>query len=200
MQLIFQFFRRYGAPYGWWYVGGTILIAATNALSVTIPLYLAEGIDALREGAHDDVVSAAIAVGVMGGLVILVRWTSRLLFFTPGRLVEAQVKRDLFDMILKQQPDFHGQFPAGDLMNRMTSDVQMVRLLFGFTLLGIVNTILAMGLTATQMVRLSPTLAGAVTLPLVIGFAITLGFVGRFRIIQKRMQEATSALSDYVLS
>jgi len=200
VQLIHSYFRRYGAPYAWWYLGGTFLIAATNGLSVTIPLYLAQGIDALREGTNDEVVEAAVYVGVMGGLVILVRWTSRLLFFTPGRLVEAQVKRDLFTSILAQQPEFHGRFPAGDLMNRMTSDVQMIRLLFGFTLLGIVNTVVAIALTATQMVRLSPTLALAVTLPLAIGFAITLGFVGRFRRIQLRMQEATSALSDFVLS
>ncbi|MEN0068104.1 MAG: ABC transporter ATP-binding protein [Myxococcota bacterium] len=186
----------------WWYVVGTLLIAATNALSVTIPLYLAQGIDALREGpaSRGEVVEAAAYVAVMGGLVILVRWSSRLLFFTPGRLVEARLKRDLFASILRHQPDFHAEFPAGDLMNRITSDVQMVRLLFGFTILGIVNTIIAMGLTASQMVRLSPTLAVAVTLPLVIGFSITLAFVGRFRRIQQRMQEATSALSDFVLS
>ena len=200
MQLLLSFFRRYGSPYIWWYVVGTLLLAATNALSVTIPLYLAQGIDALRDGANSEVVEASIYVALMGGGVVLVRWTSRLLFFTPGRLVEAQIKRDLFASILQQQPDFHGEFPAGDLMNRMTSDVQMVRLMFGFTLLGIINTVVAMGLTASQMVRLSPTLALAVTLPLAIGFAITLGFVGRFRLIQKRMQEATSALSDFVLS
>lgn len=202
MQLIFSFFRRYGAPYGLWYVVGTLLIGATNALSVTIPLYLAQGIDALRAGpaSRPEVIEAAGYVAVMGLLVILVRWSSRLLFFTPGRLVEAAIKRDLFEAILRHQPDFHAEYQAGDLMNRMTSDVQMVRLLFGFTLLGIVNTVIALGLTATQMVRLSPSLALAVTLPLVIGFAITLGFVGRFRRIQKRMQEATSALSDYVLS
>jgi len=197
---ITSYFRRYGSPYAWWYLGGTLLIAATNALSVTIPLYLAQGIDALREGARDQVFEASVYVAVMGGLVILVRWLSRLAFFTPGRLVEAQIKRDLFASILRQQSEFHARYPSGDLMNRMTSDVQMVRLMFGFTLLGIVNTVLAMGLTASQMVRLSPSLAATVTVPLVLGFAITLGFVGRFRKIQIRMQEATSALSDFVLS
>ncbi|HHO54494.1 MAG TPA: ABC transporter ATP-binding protein, partial [Deltaproteobacteria bacterium] len=128
------------------------------------------------------------------------RFGSRMLFFTPGRMVEAQVKRDLFARILEQQPDFHARIPAGDLMSRMSSDVNMIRLMFGFTILGIINTILAITLTATQMIRLSPLLAGAVTLPLLLGFAITLGIVGRFRSIMLRMQEANSALSDHVLS
>ena len=195
-----SFWRRYGGPYAHWYLAGTLLLGATNWLSVTIPLYLAEGIDALGAGARDEVVAAAAWVAGMGGLVIAVRYGSRLLFFTPGRLVEAKVKHDLFSAMLAQQPNFHAKFPAGDLMNRMSSDVNMIRLLFGFTVLGIANTVIAIALTATQMVRLSPILAGAVTLPLVIGFVVTLGFVGRFRSIMLRIQESFSALSDMVLS
>ncbi len=202
MTSLFQFSRRYGVPYLHWYAVGTLLIVATNWISVTIPLYLASGIDALTRGpeAHGEVVGAALWVGVLGFVVIGVRTGSRLLFFTPGRLVEARVKRDLFDTILRQQPAFLAAFPAGDLMSRLSSDVQMVRLLFGFTTLGIVNTSTAIVLTATQMLRLSPLLAVAVTLPLLGGFAITLGFVGRFRAITRRMQEANARVSDHVLS
>ncbi|MBX2803630.1 MAG: ABC transporter ATP-binding protein/permease [Myxococcales bacterium] len=202
MRPLLLFMRRYGVRYLPWYLGGTLLIGATNWLSVTIPLYLATGIDAVALGAdaRSEVVSAAMWVAIMGLCVIVVRFGSRMLFFTPGRLVEAEVKRDLFHAVLSQQPAFHAQFPAGDLMSRMSSDISMVRLLFGFTALGIVNTIIAIALTASQMVRLSPTLAAAVTIPLVVGFTITLAFVGRFRQIVKRIQEANSALSDQVLS
>ena len=202
MNPLFVFARRYGVSYLHWYLAGALLLAATNWLSVTIPLYLAEGIDAiaLGEAGRAKVVSAATWVAVMGVLVILVRSGSRLLFFTPGRLVEAEVKHDLFAKILVQQPMFLARFPAGDLMSRLTSDVQMVRLLFGFTTLGLVNTAIALAMTTTQMVRLSPTLAGAISLPLLIGFSITLVFVSRFRAIVKRLQEANAALSDFVLS
>lgn len=200
MTSLISFVRRYGRRYVGWYALGTLLLAATNWLSVTIPLYLAQGIDALGVGDRPAVIRAAGLVALMGLVVIAVRSSSRLLFFTPGRMVEAEVKHDLFERILYQQPDFHARYPAGDLMSRLTSDVQMVRLLFGFTTLGIVNTVLALGMTATQMVRLSPTLAGAITVPLIVGFAITLGFVSRFRAIMLRMQEASAALSDFVLA
>lgn len=200
MNLLLQFGRRYGRPFVHWYLVGALLIAATNLLSVTIPLYLAAGIDALAAGDQAGVSAAAGWVAAMGLAVIGVRWGSRLAFFTPGRLVEARVKHDLFDTILAQQPSFLARFPAGDLMSRMSSDVQMVRLLFGFTLLGITNTTVAVALTATQMLRLSPFLAATVTVPLLVGFAITLMFVGRFRAITTRIQEANAALSDHVLS
>lgn len=200
MSPLFSFIRHYGGRYLRWYAAGTLLLAATNFLSVTIPLYLADGIDSIAVGDLDAVVSAAGWVAAMGLAVILVRSGSRLLFFTPGRMVEAEVKHDLFARILEQQPDFHARYPAGDLMSRLTSDVQMVRLLFGFTTLGIVNTVIAIGMTASQMVRLSAGLAGVITIPLLLGFAVTLIFVTRFRAIMLRMQEANAALSDYVLA
>ena len=36
-------------PYLGWYVLGTVALIATNLLSVTIPVYLATGVDALPE-------------------------------------------------------------------------------------------------------------------------------------------------------
>ena len=202
MSPLLTFVRKYGRRYLLWYAAGTLLLGATNWLSVTIPLYLADGIDALSlgEDGRGQVLSAALWVAVMGVIVIGVRSGSRLLFFTPGRLVEAEVKHDLFARILEQQPDFHARYPAGDLMSRLTSDVQMVRLLFGFTALGVLNTAIALVMTATQMVNLSSTLAAAVTVPLLIGFAVTLAFVTQFRAIMLRMQEANAALSDFVLA
>ncbi len=203
MVTLLRFARRYQVPYLHWYVAGTVLLAATNWLSVTIPLYLAQGIDALatgQEGATAIALNAAAAVAGMGVLVIGVRTASRLLFFTPGRLVEAQVKHDLFARMLRHQPTFLERWPIGDLVSRLASDVNMVRLLAGFTAMGIINTTVAMVLAGTQMYRLSPTLAAWVIIPLLLGFLVTLSFVGRLRSIMQRMQEQGATLSDHVLS
>ena len=139
-------------------------------------------------------------VAVLGVTVIGVRLVSRLLFFTPGRLVEARVREDLFARILEHQPAFLHPWPTGDLVSRLTSDINMVRLLAGFTALGIVNTVVALTLTTTQMMRISPTLAGMVALPLAVGFAVTLAVVGRLFAIMKELQESAADLSDHVLS
>lgn len=202
MNTLLAFARRYLVPYLPWYVGGTVALAATNWISVTIPLYLADGIDALGRGAEGraDVWHATVMVAVLGVSVIGVRLVSRLLFFTPGRLVEARVRHDLFARMLQHQPSFLHQWPTGDLVSRLTSDINMVRLLAGFTALGIVNTVVALSLTATQMVRISPTLAAMVTLPLALGFAVTLAVVGRLFLIMRELQESAADLSDHVLS
>jgi ATP-binding cassette subfamily B protein len=202
LNITLHFLRRYATPYLHWYAAGTLMLGATNWLSVTIPLYLAGGIDALGTGAEGRqiILHNALMVALMGTAVIGVRTASRLLFFTPGRLVEAEVKRDLFLKMMSHQPEFLDQWPKGDLISRVSSDVNMTRLLAGFTALGIINTVVAMTLTGTQMVRISPTLAGWTLLPLALAFLFTLLFVDQLRALMVVLQRQAAVLSDRILS
>jgi len=202
LTIALRFLRRYATPYLHWYAAGTLMLGATNWLSVTIPLYLASGVDALALGADGQaiVVWNAAMVALMGAAVIGVRTASRLLFFTPGRLVEAEVKRDLFVRMLHHQPAFLDQWPTGDLVSRVSSDVNMVRLLAGFTALGVINTVVALSLVGTQMYRLSPILAGWVLLPLGVAFVFTLLFVNKLRALMVLLQRQAAVLSDRILS
>ena len=199
---LLRFTRHYLLPYLHWYIGGTVMLAATNWIAVTIPMYLAQGIDALSQGeaGRAVILESAIWVAVLGCIVMVVRTASRLLFFTPGRLVEAAVKRDLFHAILRQQPAFLDQWPTGDLVSRNSSDTTMLRLLAGFATLGIVNTVVALTLTGTQMYRISPRLALLSALPLLTAFIITAFAAGYLRILMKRLQEQAAALSDHILT
>ena len=40
---LLRFTRHYLLPYLHWYIGGTVMLAATNWIAVTIPMYLAQG-------------------------------------------------------------------------------------------------------------------------------------------------------------
>lgn len=202
MSSLWSFIRRYLWPYGWWYVGGTLALFATNALSVTIPRYLAWGIDALG-GAEPDGATAMEAAGwiaAMGVAVIGVRTVSRVLFFTPGRLVEAAVKRDLFEAILRHQPSFLRTWETGDLFSRVSSDVSTLRLLAGFGVMQVVNAVIAVGLAATAMASLSPTLALWLFLPIVVSLVVVQGFIQRMFVLMRRMQQELAALSSHILA
>ncbi len=192
--------RRYGVPFLPWYAAGVATIVATNWLAVEIPLVVARGIDALDAGAPELASMAAAQVAVMGVLVLVVRTASRLLFFTPGRLVEARVQHDLFERLLLQGPTFFEKHPTGDLSSRMTSDVQNVRLLFGFAALGLVNTAVAVVLTGAQMARVSPTIAALAAVPLLVAFAFTSSAASRLRELTRVIQAELSSLSDVALA
>lgn len=196
------FARRYLAPYVPWYVGGTVALAATNLLSVTMPLYLAAGIDALAAPTPDRATAARMAawVAVMGLTVIGVRTLSRVLFFTPGRLVEQALKRDLFAALLAHQPSFHRRSTTGDLFSRVANDVNHLRLLAGFGLLQVANTVLALGLAGGQMVRVSGDLALVVLVPIGIGLVVVQTSIRRLYVLMRRLQEQVAVLSNEVLA
>ncbi|MBA2321754.1 MAG: ABC transporter ATP-binding protein [Deltaproteobacteria bacterium] len=198
MSSVDRFFRRYLTGYLGWYAVGTAALVATNWMSVEIPMILGRAIDALTHGG--DATAEAGSIALLGLGVIVVRTASRLLFFTPGRLVEARLKRDLFERMIRQQPRFLRQWSVGDLVSRHTSDVNMARLLAGFTALGIVNTAVALVVTGAQMIRISPVLAAMTVIPVLVGFAITQAVVRRLLFWMTALQQQAAALSDHVLT
>lgn len=202
VNLVFRFLVRYCTPYALWYLGGVIALAATTWLSTSIPLYLRDAIDALGRGEEglQIVLSTAITVALMGAAVMVVRTLSRVLFFTPGRLVEARVKSDLFDRILEHQPGFLRQWPAGDLISRASSDVNSLRLLGGFGLLQACNVVVVIGLTIYRMVSLNAWLTLYLLVPLVVGLILTQVTIRWLFLLIRRMQKEIAAVSDHALS
>jgi ATP-binding cassette subfamily B multidrug efflux pump len=197
---ILNFARRYATRYLHWYAAGALMLVITNWLAVTIPLYLADGIDALDRGQPSEVPRIAGLVVLMGAVLVGVRTGSRLLFFTPGRLVEAEVKRDLFARLLDHQPAFVRRFAPADVISRASSDVNNIRLLAGFGVLQLLNAATALTLTGVQMVRISPELALWVLAPVGVGLVVTQAAIGRMFILIRRMQVQLASLSDHILS
>lgn len=185
-----------------WFVGGIVCLIGTNWLAVQIPLELAKAIDALRAGDRqgDVVRGAVVAIALMGASVILIRTFSRVLFFTPGRLIEYRLKNDLFANLLRQQPSFYAQWETGDIVSRSSDDLTFVRVMIGFGLLSVFNTSAALVLTGTQMFILSWKLTLLVLLP--IGIVLAVVQIGIYRLfdMMKETREQLSALSDHVLS
>lgn len=202
MPSLTRFARRYMLPWSGWYAGGLVALVVTNVLSVTIPVELARGIDALTEGASGQpaVLRAALSVAAMGLVIIGIRTASRVAFFTPGRHVEAAVKRDLFSAILRHQPSFLRAYETGDLFSRVGSDVNMLRLLAGFGVLQIANTFLALGLAAAQMTRLDAGLTLWLVLPLAVATGLVQLVIQRMFVLMRRLQIEQAALSSWILS
>jgi ATP-binding cassette, subfamily B, multidrug efflux pump len=199
MRLLFRFGRRYAARYWLWYLVGVGMLFLTNWLAVNIPLRMAEGIDAMRAGLPDVVRDQAIAIGWMGLAVIVVRTLSRILFFTPGRLVEFHLKNDLFKRLTELQPTFYARFGAGDIVSRATSDITYLRALIGFGSLQVFNVALALGLTGREMFALSPKLSLMAVVPIILGlFTVQVGLLYMHRLMRLSQQQL-SGLSDNIL-
>jgi ATP-binding cassette subfamily B protein len=154
-------------------------------------------VEDLQEGfSYSKVLGQAGWIIAQATVIALVRLLSRMLVFGVGRQVEVDLKQQIFDHLLRQEPAWVQATSSGEVLSRATSDVENVRRLLGFAVLSLTNTALAYGLTLPAMVAIDPwlTLVAVALYPLML-----LGvrkFGGRMMREQRRQQEALADLTN----
>ncbi|MFM9046769.1 MAG: ABC transporter ATP-binding protein, partial [Cyanobium sp.] len=189
--------RRYLWPHRRQLLLGMLALLVVNGLGVTIPLIVRRVVEDLQEGfSYSKVLGQAGWIIGLATVMGLVRLLSRMLVFGVGRQVEVDLKQQLFDHLLRQEPAWVQATSSGEVLSRATSDVENVRRLLGFAVLSLTNTVLAYGLTLPAMLAIDPwlTLAAVALYPLML-----LGvrkFGGRMMREQRRQQEALAQLTN----
>ena len=189
----------YLRPYRRTVLVGMAALVVVNLLSVTVPLLVRGVIDDLQDGfTFSDVLQQAALIIALATLMGGVRLWSRMLVFGVGRQVEASLKQQIFDQMLRQEPGWVQTTGSGEVISRATSDVENVRRLLGFAVLSLTNTVLAYALTLPAMLAIDPLLSlAAVGLYPLMLVTVRL-FGGRMMRQQRRQQEALAQLSDLI--
>ncbi len=190
---------RYLRPHRKVVFQGMAALVVVNLLSVSIPLLVRRVIDDLQDGfALQDVLTQAALIVALATVMGAVRLYSRMLVFGVGRQVEADLKQQIFDHLLRQEPGWVQTTGSGEVISRATSDVENVRRLLGFAVLSLTNTVLAYALTLPAMLAIDPwlSLAAVGLYPLML--MVVRLFGGRMMRQQRRQQEALASLSDLI--
>ena len=192
---------RLGRVYAWRhrysFLAGSVFLALTNYLTVTIPTEIGAAVDALGQG--DVAARHALVVAGMGATVIVVRTLSRVLFFNPGRDIEYSLRQDLFACLLAHQPSFYARRRTGDIVSRASNDISWTRSLVGFGLLQGVNFLLAVPLTLWRLLEISPLLTAAALAPVLISVLAVQVTIRSFFPLMKRNQEELGEISNHIL-
>ncbi len=198
----FRFFLSYAARHRWTYATGVCLLLVTNLLAVSIPQYIGEAIDLLRESvaSHAGDLQQKIAwIAVFAVVMIVTRTTSRMMFFNPGRAVERDFKNDAFEKLTVLQRDFFNEFSNGKLISMVNNDVNGIRALAGVVTLQTFNIFFALSLTPYKMWQLSPSLMLYCVVPVLTTFMVSRKAVSDLRRMMKlRMQELQELSSQSV--
>ena len=195
----FGLIGRYLRPYRRTVLVGVAALVVVNLLSVALPLLVRGVIDDLQDGfTFSDVLRQAALIIALATVMGGVRLWSRMLVFGVGRQVEAGLKQEIFDHMLRQEPGWVQTTGSGEVISRATSDVENVRRLLGFAVLSLTNTVLAYALTLPAMLAIDPLLSlAAVGLYPLMLVTVRL-FGGRMMRQQRRQQEALAQLSDLI--
>ncbi len=200
MDRLKRFWHDYARRYTGWYLLGFLFLLATNVLTVAIPGFVQEAVDALDAGRGADPAAAwSLAIVAAGAGIIVVRTLSRTLFFNPGRTIEFRLKGRMFDHLLDMPRAFFDRMRPGEIISRGTNDVNSVRALVGFASLQLFNVAFTLVLTLGKMAIANAALTFWCVLPLIAAALVMRVAVRAMFKLVAATQQQVATLSERIL-
>lgn len=160
---------------------GIAFVGISNYFAVYSITFIRKGIDYIKdinlEKAPEDISNKLLFFALMtlgmallqGFFLFLMRQT----IIVMSRLIEFDLKNDVYEHYQKLDTGFYKRNSTGDLMNRISEDVGRVRMYIGPSIMYIVNTIMTFVFTIGIMINIDSRLTLYVLLPLpVLAFSI----------------------------
>jgi ATP-binding cassette subfamily B protein len=182
------------------YAVGVALLAGYNACQYWLDLLLADAMAGLIQGHVDLVQSVGTTMLAAAALAFGVRVLSRLTIFNAGRHAEYELRTALLHHLHRLGPSFYRRMSTGDIMSRVTNDLQQVRGMLGFGVLNLFNTTFALVSALAVMLQFSVklTIASLCTLPVLL--IVMRAYSKRIYLRQRENQEALGDLGARVQS
>ncbi len=160
-------------PTAWSYLGrykgpiaaGVVMLLATNLLMIGVAKYTGYSLDALKAGDADAIPADAAWLAFFALATAVTRIFSRIWIFNAARGAEYELRSDLFGHLLTLDAGFYRKNPTGDVMSRLTNDVQTVRAMWGAGVLQVLNTFFVFVPVLSMMLLIDPVLTLWAILP-----------------------------------
>lgn len=208
------YLNKYLIKYKWRLLLGTIFITASNYFGVEMPRLVKKAVDlfekklgAIQSSSLTDLDKSDILDGALYLALIYVGYSlvrgffvflNRQTIIIMSRLIEYDLKNEIYSHYQKLTPAFYKQHNTGDLMNRISEDVSKVRMYLGPAIMYSINLLVLSGLTIYYMVsvNLELTLYALAPLPIM---TVLIYYISK--IMNKRSEEVQvqqSLISTFV--
>jgi ATP-binding cassette, subfamily B, multidrug efflux pump len=191
----------YLAKYKKGYVIGFTALILTQVVGVMVPLVIKETFDALTSGVTSQKLAffAILLLGIALAKAIFQFWM-RWILIGISRDVEYDLRNDLFKHLMRQEARFYNEHRTGDLMAKLTNDLNAVRNIVGPGIMYSANTVVTGIATIALMAHLDLNLTLLALAPLPLA-SIAVKFFGqriheRFERIQAMYSELTEKVRE----
>ena len=184
----------YMRRYRWGYVRGTLACVCTNIVAVQFPRVLGMAVDRIERGTTREIILLfallLVAISLVKGIFM---YAQRWILIGISRAIEFDLRNDLFRKLEIEDSGFYARYRTGDIMARMTNDLNAVRMLLGPALMYSANTVFLSVFALFFMLRISPylTLVALAPMPLA---SILVQYLGRK--IHDRFERIQASFSD----
>ncbi|HVK89634.1 MAG TPA: ABC transporter ATP-binding protein [Kofleriaceae bacterium] len=190
----------YLRPYRRQIIIGLVMLAATNAAYLGVPAMMQRAIDALGDGDRGYIATLVGWMVVFAVLTAVTRIASRVLIFNAARAAEYDLRSELFGHLMKLSPAYYREHPTGDVMSRLTNDVQTVRAMWGFGAVSLGNAVLSFVSVLGVMLATDPLVTVLTILPFpliyIVGQAMSRRMWSSMRGVQEKLGALSSRLSE----
>ncbi len=170
-----QYLNKYFLKYKYRLLIGIIITVLSKILTLKIPRIIGESfniVENYKQGVISDtsdvkqqlLLNIAMIIGVTlisGFLTFLMRQT----IIVTSRLIEFDLKNEIYQQYQKLPINFYKKNRTGDLMNRISEDVSKVRMYFGPAIMYSMNMIVLFAVGFYQMFSIDPVLTAYTLIP-----------------------------------
>jgi len=172
------YLNKYLLKYKWHLILGVVFISISNVFGVMMPSVVRESINDIIAYANveidtlnfTDILKLAL---ISSGFYILFSSLKGLFLFLVrqavikmSRLIEYDLKNEIYNQYQNLSFSFYKENSTGDLMNRISEDVSKVRMYLGPGIMYTINLVILFILVIYRMIAVNPTLTFYVLLPL----------------------------------
>ncbi|MFK5879408.1 MAG: ABC transporter ATP-binding protein [Flavobacteriaceae bacterium] len=202
--------NKYFTKYKYRYGIGVVILIISNTLKLQIPDLIKNSInvsDEFVKGLITDksivtselllnillIIAAAVISGVL-------TYITRQKIIVTSRLVEFDLKNEIYQQYQKLSLNFYKKNRTGDLMNRISEDVSKVRMYFGPAVMYSLNTLVSIVVTLILMLRTDVTLTLYTLIPLPI-LSVMIYYLSRLihektTVVQQYLSKLTTAAQE----
>ena len=145
MRDLARLFRRF-LRHRWTLLAGFACIPLASLGDIWITTLIRDALNRLRDGSDAEFLQGLfwilLGVSLLRGTF---RFFQRWWLVCVSRWVEVQLKQDLFDKLVSLPTSFHVRNKSGDLVSRLTSDVENVRMFLGPGLMYVAGALVMVG-------------------------------------------------------
>jgi ATP-binding cassette subfamily B protein len=188
----------YLKPYRRAVAAGVAMMVATNLCALGVVKYLGDSVQAIQDRRLDLVPHTVILLMGFALATAITRILSRVWIFNAARAAEYDLRSDLFGHLMTLSPGYYRDHPTGDVMSRLTNDVQTVRAMWGAGAVHLANAVTAFGAVMTMMLLLDPVVAVLSIIPYPLIFVMGQALSRRVYRTTREVQAELGTLSSRI--
>ena len=200
------YLNKYFIKYKWRFFLGILFTVVSNYFGSRMPVIVMDAVNGMKDELYASTVESSLMLALkIGGVYMLFSLIKGFFLFLMrqtiiimSRLIEYDLKNEVFAQYQRMGFAFYQRNRIGDLMNRISEDVSQVRSYLGPGIMYTINLVVMFALCIYQMVKISPMLTLYVLIPLPLMSFMIYKVSSKMNALSKNVQAEQSMMSTIV--